>query len=76
MNECVALAEGLHNGISVLKLECLKVIMLKSWELFYGLLLLLETLISLAKWSFKNCDTLISPKRPAGEPNSVRAVCP
>ena len=50
LNECVALAEGLHNGISGLKLECLKVIMLKSWELFYGLLLLLEALISLAKW--------------------------
>ena len=67
----------LHNGISGLKLECLKVRMLKSWVLFYGLLWLLEALILLCKVAaLKNCDTLISPKRPAGEPNSLRAVCP
>jgi hypothetical protein len=41
MNECVALAERLQYGISVLKLECLKVIMLKVGSYFtdcYGYL--------------------------------------
>ena len=36
----------------------------------------LNRLLHLQRGCLKNCDTLMSPKRPAGEPNSVKAVCP